>query len=297
MVTGALKGKQASGALTDVVVWGVHSLVRAASVAAPRFVERKAAELMARPRAKGRGRASAAAGEPTRISFREGFIAGWQAGPSSGPLALLVHGWEGSSRQYAALSKRLVAYGFRVVAFDMPAHGASSGERCTVLDMRDAILRVASHHGAPKIIVAHSLGATASVLALKQGLRTDRLALVAPAREPGLFVQRIVEGLGLTPEQHRRVDGLVAAELGEFESLDCVRIAKTRKEPLLVAHSKNDRTIPYELGRNIADAWPDAKLLSPPSLGHRRILEDDGVLTQIVGFAQQAGSDLGQAVP
>ncbi|MGV9195387.1 alpha/beta hydrolase [Microbacterium sp. MC2] len=47
---------------------------------------------------------------------------------------VLIHGWNGRASQFATLARELVAEGYRVVAFDAPAHGASSGRHTYIHD-------------------------------------------------------------------------------------------------------------------------------------------------------------------
>jgi alpha-beta hydrolase superfamily lysophospholipase len=54
-------------------------------------------------------------------------LATWSYG--KGPTILLVHGWNGHAAQLRAFVSPLVDAGYRVVAFDQPAHGQSSGAR------------------------------------------------------------------------------------------------------------------------------------------------------------------------
>ena len=47
----------------------------------------------------------------------------------TGAWVLLIHGWNGRGTQLSAFVKPLLHSGFRVLAFDAPAHGKSSGKR------------------------------------------------------------------------------------------------------------------------------------------------------------------------
>src|SRR5690606_27190589 len=60
-----------------------------------------------------------------------------------GPVALLVHGWHGRASQYWEVIAHLRLAGYKVVAFDAPGHGHSTGTRSDLLEMTDAVQRVA----------------------------------------------------------------------------------------------------------------------------------------------------------
>src|SRR5260370_41180864 len=95
---------------------------------------------------------------------------------------LLVHGWGGRAAQFFALIPRLLEAGFEVIAFDAPAHGASSGSFASGPAFARAAQNIAGDavHG----IIAHSLGAAGSAIALADSVRGDTVGFFAPA---GLF--------------------------------------------------------------------------------------------------------------
>jgi hypothetical protein len=59
---------------------------------------------------------------------------------------------------------------------------------------------------------------------------------------------------------------------------------KAAMPPLLVVHDQGDRETSWAGGRQIARAWPGARMVSTSRLGHRRILRDPAVIAEVVGF-------------
>jgi pimeloyl-ACP methyl ester carboxylesterase len=210
----------------------------------------------------------------------------WTWGPAQARTVLLAHGWQGNAAQLAGFVHPLLESGFRVAAFDQPAHGASEGPpHASVLDFRAATLRVIEELGGVDAIIAHSLGATGVVLALAAGAAPGaRLALLAPAREPEQFVRRVGLALGLSDPSVEGMLRLVRDELGDFDALDISRVALARSEPLLVVHDPADREVPYAGSELIAHAWRGARLWPVTGLGHSRILQDANVARRIVEF-------------
>src|SRR5437870_5370277 len=94
-----------------------------------------------------------------------------------GPTVLLVHGWNGNAAQLAGLVPPLLRAGYYVAAPDLPAHGASAGTHTNVRAMADALLRLGRRVGPVHAVIAHSLGAAASVIALAEGLGARRAVL------------------------------------------------------------------------------------------------------------------------
>jgi pimeloyl-ACP methyl ester carboxylesterase len=268
-------------------------------VVAPDAAERITAELFFRPLARSprvvaRGRRSRRA-PPRSSPFGSGSLAAWSWG--EGPTVLLVHGWEGRARQMLSLVEPLLAEGYRVVAFDLPAHGSSSGARVTVLDMARALRAVAEAvtpvigmHTSLRAVVAHSLGGAATALAIHQGLAVERVVLLAPAAEPAFFARRVATTLGLSG---RRAEGMVRRVLRELradeDSLDVRLLAPDFTMPALVLHDPADDDVPVAHGRGIAEAWPAGRFEAAPGVGHFRILRDEGVVRRVASFV--SGTD------
>jgi pimeloyl-ACP methyl ester carboxylesterase len=209
-----------------------------------------------------------------------------------GPTVLLVHGWSGHAAQMTAFVPALVAAGYHVVAFDQPAHGSSGGARTTLLEMRDAVLAVGRRFGLDRPlagIVAHSLGAPASLLALDRGLRAERAVLLAPPTDPLPWVDAAGQRMGLPAPRvaslKARVSGYLRADLG---ARDAHVVAAALPTPLLVMHDQDDRAVPFAAGQALAAASPRAQFVPLQGLGHRRMLSDPGLIARTLAFIHHA---------
>ena len=60
---------------------------------------------------------------------------------------LLAHGWGGYAAQMRGFVPHLLRAGFRVIAYDQPAHGLSEGKLTGLPDFAGALAAVAAHHG------------------------------------------------------------------------------------------------------------------------------------------------------
>lgn len=207
----------------------------------------------------------------------------------AGPTVLLAHGWAGRAGQLGALVEPLVDRGYRVVAFDAPAHGASAGARTNLVQMSRAIASVAEHAGPVEAIVAHSLGTAACAVALGDGLPVERLVFVAPPDRPGVFLGWMGRFLGFSEAVVTRTRERIEAMIGRpFSGLNTVELAPRMGQPLLVLHDEDDRVVPIEQGRAVSAAWPGARLEVTTGLGHDRILRDQRVVEAIVDFVAPA---------
>src|SRR5882757_8515223 len=111
-------------------------------------------------------------GEPVEAAWSGHRIAGESWG--EGPPVYLVHGWGGCRAHLAVFVKPLVEAGHRVIAFDLPSHNDSDpGDlkpgRTTVVECAEAVQGMVRTHGPARAIVAHSLGAKATALAVASG--------------------------------------------------------------------------------------------------------------------------------
>jgi pimeloyl-ACP methyl ester carboxylesterase len=214
-------------------------------------------------------------------------IASWSWG--EGPAVYLVHGWAGRGGQLGAFAPPLVEAGFTVVTFDAPGHGASSGGRTSLLEFARTLRALVGHLGPAAGVVAHSLGAAATARALGDGLQVGCAVFIAPPADPGDWSRRFADRLGISPEVLSAMQARSERRLGALWSdLNVPRLGAASGVPLLVIHDGEDEEVPRSNGAAIADAWPNARLVTTKGLGHHRILRDPSVVRQAVAFVSAA---------
>jgi len=224
-------------------------------------------------------------------------VAAWSFG--SGPAVLLVHGWAGRAAQMSSFVGPLVARGFSVIAFDAPGHGESDRGLSSAVQFARAIRALAARVGPFHAVVAHSLGAAAVTLALREGLAARRVVFVGPAAAPPAWIRPFAQALGLPDVVIDRLRARSERRLGlPWEELDVTRLAAGLAQPLLVLHDRNDDEVSVSDGRAIAGAWAGARLVETSGLGHMRILRDPAVVAEAAAFAAEdapAACDCGAA--
>jgi pimeloyl-ACP methyl ester carboxylesterase len=209
----------------------------------------------------------------------------------AGTAVYLVHGWGGQAGQLAAFVAPLVGRGHRVVAFDAPSHGRSApggyGPRSSSIpEFAAALTAVVAAHGPAHAVIAHSMGGTAAAVALCDGLRADRVALLAPMASPVAYARQLAHVLGFGEPTYRRlitrVERRVRAPMHHFDVPELGRAVAM--PPTLVVHDRDDAFTPVTDGAAIAAAWPSARLHVTSGLGHRRLLRDPDVVSEVVDF-------------
>ncbi|MEU4602800.1 alpha/beta fold hydrolase [Kribbella sp. NPDC023972] len=237
---------------------------------------------------------------PTPTPFEVGGIRGQSYG--AGPAIYLVHGWGGWGLQLAAHIQPLVDSGFRVITYDAPSHGDSAPGRegkgaSTLLELADALKVVVAARGPAYGVVAHSLGAPATALALRDGLDVERVVFIATATDFTETLDQMQAFLGFGPRIRAGFLRRFEARFGPMDSfrMDSVipSIASRRPlPPLLLVHDRSDPETSYQGSVDVLAHWPGARLETSEGLGHRRVLRDPDLVKKAVVFlAERAPAD------
>jgi pimeloyl-ACP methyl ester carboxylesterase len=210
-------------------------------------------------------------------------VVGWTWG--AGPTTYLVHGWGGSSGRIYPLAEALIESGRRLVMFDAPGHGASGSGLSSMPEFARAIQAVSGHAGAPDSVIAHSMGASATSLAASWGFNARRFVFIAPAANPVDWALAFGKVLGLSPVVMQRLRTRSEERIRfNWDDLDTRAYVRRMASPLLIIHDREDPTVPFVNGSEIARCWPGARLVETSGLGHSDILRDPSVITQVLGF-------------
>ena len=85
---------------------------------------------------------------------------------TTGPAILLMHGWGGARAQMTGFVDPLLSAGYRVIAYDQPAHGESDGRTTNLLEIAPSMDLIAEKEGPFQAVVAHSFGTLITSYAL-----------------------------------------------------------------------------------------------------------------------------------
>jgi pimeloyl-ACP methyl ester carboxylesterase len=211
-------------------------------------------------------------------------VVGWQWG--HGPVVYLVHGWGSCGARMAGLVRPLVHAGHSVVTFDAPGHGLSGRGMSSIPEFARSLAAVVEREGPAQAIIAHSLGAAATALAVAWGLLVRRLVFLAPPADPASWVAAFARTLGLRDEIVARMKARSEQRLRlHWSELNVPNVAAGMTVPLLVAHDENDERVAWRDGAAIAAAWPGARLLTTRGLGHSGVVRAPEVVRDVVAFA------------
>ncbi|MDN3491210.1 bifunctional alpha/beta hydrolase/OsmC family protein [Winogradskyella bathintestinalis] len=175
--------------------------------------------------------------------------------------AIFAHCFTCSSSLKAVrnVSRALTQQGFAVVRFDFTGLGRSEGEfadshfSANVEDLLDVHAFMAEHYDAPSLLVGHSLGGAAVLVAAS---KIDAVKAVATVGAPATVAH--VKQLFSHQLEETEEKGDVEVNIGgrpfiinhdfvkEFDKTDLPEIVKDLRKPLLIMHSPFDKTVGVE---------------------------------------------------
>jgi pimeloyl-ACP methyl ester carboxylesterase len=226
-------------------------------------------------------------GTSYRVPYEAGEIAVTTWG-DSGPAILLMHGWGGARAQMTGFVEPLLNAGYRVVAYDQPAHGESDGKTTNILEIAPTLNLIASKEGKFDAIIAHSFGTLITSYALVN------LNLPHPAKIIyfGAF-NRLLDSLprfqvlsGLPDEIIVGLRNMIHEKFGEgvLEKINNDILTAQIQIPALMFHDSADNVTPIDDSRAIALKWKEAKLIETLGLGHRGALQSKEIHNQVIAF-------------
>jgi pimeloyl-ACP methyl ester carboxylesterase len=265
----------------------IRVALRGLSTIAPNLAATTAFKLWFYPRRHAepaREKAWLASAEQFEVPHDPGSLAAYRWG--QGPKVLLVHGWDGRGAQLGAFVEPLSMAGFQVVAFDLPAHGRSSGKKTNMLEAANSIRAMASSLGNIEAVIAHSFGAGALARALASGLSPNKAVMIAPPATLRWMADNFFDRLQLNRDIRKRIESRLARDYGEsvWQDVSPENNVLELKVAGLIVHDEGDGDVPFAHGQRLANVWPGAQLQQTRGLGHRRILRDKNVINSIVEF-------------
>lgn len=226
-------------------------------------------------------------GNSYRVPYDAGEIAVTTWG-ESGPAVLLLHGWGGARAQMTGFVNPLLSAGYRVVAYDQPAHGKSSGKTTNILEISPTMDLINERQGGFNAIIAHSFGTLiASYALVKRNFPPPSKLVYFGAFNRLLDSLPRFQTLANLPDEI--IDGLREMIYENFsrDVLDnIVNETLTPKIdiPALMFHDTLDNVTPIDDSRAVAKAWKSAQLIETSGLGHRGALQSKEVHEQVLNF-------------
>lgn len=203
-----------------------------------------------------------------------------------GPVAALMHGWEGRATQFANFAPALLERGYRVVAIDGPAHGHSRGDRADPYRFAESLLEVEATFGPLRAAIGHSMGGGSIAIALANGLALERAVLIASPASLHEVLHRFADAMHMPSRATAHFVNRLRAQVVArgHRDVDVLPLVSALPTKALVIHARDDREVPFSDGERIAAHWSTSTLVAVDGVGHRRILRDASVIETAVRF-------------
>jgi pimeloyl-ACP methyl ester carboxylesterase len=226
-------------------------------------------------------------GNNYRLPYEGGELAVTTWG-SNGPAVLLMHGWGGARAQMTGFVDPLLFAGYRVVAYDQPAHGDSSGRMTNLLEIAPTLDLIAGREGMFDAIIAHSFGTliTSYALVNRNLPPPTRLVYLGAFNQLLESLPRFQTLANLSDEIMDGLRAMINENFGQ-DVLDAIvneKLAPQIQIPALMFHDAADNVTPVEDSRAIARIWKYAQLIETEGLGHRGALQSKSIHEQVVKF-------------
>ncbi|TFB09846.1 alpha/beta hydrolase [Candidatus Marinimicrobia bacterium MT.SAG.3] len=203
---------------------------------------------------------------------------------------ILVHGWASRGTRLGHLAEPLNKKGYRVISFDMPAHGDSEGKSANLFDGSEIISKLCEKFSPVRAIIGHSFGGMALSNAIhRHKLKIERVVIIASPFTMDYIVESFRIFINITTNVSDTMIARIQKRFKESRDLDVFDLsvdsfANKLKMPFLVIHDREDRDVPYDQGEGYANSLPNVEFVTTTGLGHRRILRDPEIISKIVKF-------------
>jgi pimeloyl-ACP methyl ester carboxylesterase len=212
----------------------------------------------------------------------------WLPNKPNNETVLIAHGYASYAYKFEHYITPLLKMGYRVLAFDGPAHGQSEGKHIHVVVYQEAIQKIMEQAGPVHHFIGHSLGAlTLSMIAENiDQAEARKFVLIAPATKTTTTFANFFKMMHLN-------EVTIAAFLNDVSSkthhkveyFAADRALANYKGPVLWVHDEKDVVCPYEDIINFKEKAPsNIKFLITNGLGHNKVYKTAEVMDQIMAF-------------
>ncbi len=213
-----------------------------------------------------------------------------------GKTILMVHGWGSRASHLAFLGRSIAKSGFRVIAFDGPAHGNSEFKgdypRSSLPEFCRAIFHISNHFGPIYGYVGHSFGGTAAAFtacgqANLSGYRVEveKLVLISSPSGIDAMVSHYCRNYKLPEGAQEAVIVQLEKEFPlkarDYEIKDALR---KFNGDVLVVHDVDDQEVFIEEARQMVEGHEHVTLIETRGEGHRKILASRSLIKIVKSF-------------
>ncbi len=261
----------------------------------PRPMSKLAYRFFATPRFRAKHRVSDELLESARIfefMYGKQLLKGYEWG-YGGRTVLLVHGWESRGTALRYFVPPLLEKGYRVVAFDGPAHGNSDGKRTNLLHFGGAVKAVINQIGGVHGIITHSFGGASTAFALarlSESIKVKKLVLIGVPDKMEKVLGDAMRTLNVPPPAARAFLDYIEQKVNFPAHQADTSKANVQQQvgKVLVVHDETDAIVPISEAQSIFEAWDNAQMLISRGYGHYRLMKNPDLVAAVADFIHNA---------
>lgn len=194
----------------------------------------------------------------------------------------LTHGWSSKAADFTEIITALqLLEDVQIIAFDALGNGSSEGELSNLMLYVKPLEAIIQKYGMPAVLIGHSLGAMANVVALKSfELQPKLLLSITPVIELADNFIGMMNHAGVTPEDQSLwfQDFLDYYKLpvSYFDMKSLYSALPATKH--LVFYDESDEMLPYTQLEVFLQQYPEIETQAFNGAGHYRILREPGFI-------------------
>ncbi|MEO7214240.1 alpha/beta hydrolase [Mucilaginibacter sp.] len=199
---------------------------------------------------------------------------------------VITHGWGSKAADFSELITALCQIPHTtVIAFDVPGNGSSEGELSNGALFAEAAKAVMSQYGAPDILIGHSLGGMANVMALNDnGAKPKLLISVTPLIRLKENFESSMTAAGVSAEMQtaylKSFKELVGRAASSYDVEKLYQSGPEQDHFLL--YDEADMISPYKFIRDFLSTRPFIRNKNYTGAGHAGIIRSPEVIADIV---------------
>ena len=203
---------------------------------------------------------------------------------------LITHGWGSKAADFSEIIAALRAIdNIQIIAFDAPGNGSSEGELSNLLLFKEAVKAIIQNYGTPAVMIGHSLGGMANVVALKElSVSPPLLISITSLIRLKENFEASMNAVGVPqPEQTKFLDDFKAKfnmPASYFNLNDYYPFDAGLKHWL--AYDEGDLISTYNYLEEFLDKYPFIESSEYPDTGHERILKSPQLISDIVDLVR-----------
>lgn len=204
---------------------------------------------------------------------------------------VLTHGWSSKALDFVDLINALRNLpNVQIIAFDAPGNGSSEGDLSNLLLYVEALKAIFAEYGAPDVLIGHSLGVMANVMAINDsGVLPGKLISLTPLVKLKENFIATMDGIGIDKAvQEEFFQQFRVKFSNRFSYFNLTTLYKYSSElPHYLIYDEDDAIAPFSYLKDFIAVHTSVESVPYNGAGHERILKNEQAIADIVEQVQK----------